>query len=143
MRFKNFESYANENREMKLPADVLLISDLFEKAGKKLFVVGGAVRDFLQNKTPKDFDLATDATPDESLAIIKPHFKTMEIGKAFGVVIAITKDSEEYEIATFRKDGSYGNNNLQNFFRYIEKTKPHDYEKRLHLLSKMSAEGSA
>ena len=30
MRFKNFESYANENREMKLPADVLLISDLFE-----------------------------------------------------------------------------------------------------------------
>ena len=40
MRFKNFESYANESREMKRPADVLLISDLSEKAGKKLFVVG-------------------------------------------------------------------------------------------------------
>ena len=32
----------------------------------------------------------------------------MEIGKSFGVVIAITKDNEEYEIATFRKDNSKG-----------------------------------
>lgn len=91
-------------KEMKLPREVLEISDLFQKADKKLFVVGGAVRDFLQNKTPKDFDLATDATPDESLAILKPRFKTMEVGKSFGVVVAITPLGEEFEIATFRQD---------------------------------------
>ena len=110
MRFKNFNTYINETlkKEMKLPEDVHLISRLYQKANKKLFVVGGAVRDFLHGKTPKDFDLATDATPDESLEIIKPHFRTMEIGKAFGVVIAITKDNEEYEIATFRRDEGKG-----------------------------------
>lgn len=142
MRFKNYDTFVNESvkREMKLPREVLEISELFQRANKKLFVVGGAVRDFLQNKAPKDFDLATDATPDESLAILKPRFKTMEVGKSFGVVIAVTPSGEEYEIATFRSDGAYGNSNLQNFIRYIEKIKPHDYEKRLHLLSKMSSE---
>jgi tRNA nucleotidyltransferase/poly(A) polymerase len=106
MRFKNYDTFVNESikRDMKLPKEVLQISELYQEANKKLFVVGGAVRDFLQNKTPKDFDLATDATPDESLAILKPHFKTMEVGKSFGVVIAVTPSGEEYEIATFRSD---------------------------------------
>lgn len=88
---------------MSLPADVLRISDLYSEAGKKLYVVGGAVRDFLQSRKPKDFDLATDATPDESLKILKPEFKTIEVGKSFGVVVAITPEGE-YEIATFRED---------------------------------------
>lgn len=106
---KNFEQFMNESekREMTLPSDVLRISDLYSKAGKKLYVVGGAVRDFLQNKKPKDFDLATDANPDETLQILKGHFRTKEVGKAFGVVIAITADGE-YEIATFREDLSGG-----------------------------------
>lgn len=120
---------------MNLPSDVIRIAELYTRAGKKLYVVGGAVRDFLQDRKPKDFDLATDATPDESLAILKPKFKTIEVGKSFGVVVAITADGE-YEIATFRKDGR--SSDLSDFVRYIEKVKPHDYEKRLRLLSQMS-----
>lgn len=136
-RVKYFSEFVNESgeKEMVLPADVLRISDLYTAAGKKLYVVGGAVRDFLQNKIPKDFDLATDATPEESLRILKPEFKTLEVGKSFGVVVAVTSEGE-YEIATFRKDGR--SSDFSDFVRYIEKIKPNDYEKGLRLLSQMS-----
>lgn len=46
------------------------LHQLFKQHHKKLFVVGGAVRDFLNNERPKDFDLCTDATPDEVLELI-------------------------------------------------------------------------
>ncbi len=93
------------NQEMSLPKDVLDMSDLYKKAGKKLYVVGGAVRDFLLSKKPKDFDLATDATPDESIEILSPFYKVIEVGKSFGVIKAITpSDPEGIEIATFRED---------------------------------------
>jgi hypothetical protein len=62
--------------------------------------VGGAVRDAILGKRPKDFDLATDAKPDEVLKIAKQGgLKTYEVGKAFGVVVV-----GGHEIATFRKD---------------------------------------
>jgi len=137
-RFMSYEQIS-ENSGMSLPSDVLKISQLFTKAGKKLYVVGGAVRDFLLGKMPKDYDLATDALPDETIKILKGHYPLKEVGKAFGVVIATGKDKEDYEIATFRED-KIGNSDFQGFVRYIEKTKPDDYQKRLHLLSKMSGE---
>ena len=91
-----------ESKELKLniPSDIKKIHKLFKKSGKKLFVVGGAVRDAILGKSPKDFDLATDAKPDEVLAIAKKGgLKTVEVGKQFGVVIV-----GGHEIATFRKD---------------------------------------
>ena len=62
-----------ESKELKLniPSDIKKIHKLFKKSGKKLFVVGGAVRDAILGKNPKDFDLATDAKPDEVLQIAK------------------------------------------------------------------------
>ena len=62
--------------------------------------MGGAVRDAILGKRPKDFDLATDAKPDEVLKIAKDlGMKTVEVGKSFGVVMV-----GGHEIATFRKD---------------------------------------
>lgn len=91
---------ANEKLKLKIPSDIRKIHQAFKKAGKKLYVVGGAVRDAVLGKTPKDFDLATDAKPDETLEIAKQAgFNTAEVGKAFGVVIV-----GGHEIATFRKD---------------------------------------
>ena len=90
---------------MELPQDVLFISELYKKVGKELYVVGGAVRDHIRKLSPKDYDLATDATPDESIAILTPHFNVLEVGKAFGVVVAITEGYPDgIEIATFRED---------------------------------------
>lgn len=89
--------------DIPLPKDIYKIKDVIKNAGYKLYVVGGAVRDALLGKTPKDFDLATDALPDTIQNLLKPFYKTLETGKSFGVINVITP-SGEYEIATFRKD---------------------------------------
>jgi len=93
-----------------LPADLLAISKMFQTAGKQFYLVGGAVRDALMGKEPKDLDIATDAQPDDVVAILQqdPSLKILEIGKAFGVVKTITAEGNEYEIATFRRDIGVG-----------------------------------
>jgi tRNA nucleotidyltransferase/poly(A) polymerase len=92
-----------------IPNDIKEIKDVFVKNGHKLYVVGGAVRDALLGKTPKDYDLATDADPDTvEQMMAKAGFKTLPTGKAFGVINVFT-DQGEYEVATFRNDvGSDG-----------------------------------
>ena len=94
-----------------IPQSVKDLHKLFKASGKKLYLVGGAVRDFLTGDKPKDFDLATDALPDEVLGIISDKYRTNLQGKAFGVVVVFTKDQPEgMEIATFREDISKGRN---------------------------------
>jgi tRNA nucleotidyltransferase/poly(A) polymerase len=90
--------------ELTIPSDIQEIKNVFKKNGFKLYVVGGAVRDALLGKTPKDFDLATDALPDKVEEMMKEAgFRTLPTGKAFGVINVFT-DQGEYEIATFRTD---------------------------------------
>lgn len=85
---------------MKIPKDIQEIHAAFKQNGYKLYVVGGAVRDYVLGKRPKDFDLATDAKPDEVLKIAKSEgLHCTEVGKAFGVVVV-----NGHEVATFRKD---------------------------------------
>lgn len=67
-------------------------------------IAGGAVRDGLLGKTPKDFDIATEAHPDQILSLF-PYAKT--VGKSFGVVWLPIGKGRGVEVATFRKDGSY------------------------------------
>jgi len=93
---------------MNIPEDIMSIKNVFKQNGFKLYVVGGAVRDALLGKTPKDFDLATDALPDKVEEMMKAAgLKTLPTGKAFGVINVFT-DKGEYEIATFRNDLSGG-----------------------------------
>lgn len=90
-----------------LPKDILMIQDEFKKNGYKLYLVGGAVRDALSGITPKDYDLATDALPDEVERILSPIYKMLPVGEKFGIWLAITPTGE-YEIATFREDVGSG-----------------------------------
>jgi len=91
---------AEAKLKLNIPSDIKKIYKVFKKSGKQLFVVGGAVRDAILGKSPKDFDLTTDAKPDEVLDIAKQgKFKSVEVGKQFGVVVV-----GGHEIATFRKD---------------------------------------
>lgn len=100
-----------ENRikaDMFVPDDIKAIATVFKDNGYKLFIVGGAVRDFLLNQKIKDYDLATDALPDSVEQIMaKAGFKTLPTGKAFGVINVFTNQGE-YEIATFREDQNKG-----------------------------------
>ena len=110
---KKYKMFLESTKSMLdiIPQSVKDLHKLFAANGKKLYVVGGSVRDFLTGDKPKDFDLATDALPDEVLEILGGKFRTNLQGKAFGVVVVFTKDQPEgMEIATFREDVSKGRN---------------------------------
>ena len=95
--------------DINLPNDIIEVSNAYIKAGKDIFLVGGAVRDFIQGKEPKDWDLVTNALPEESKEILKGFKLSDEQGKNFGVLRLYTKDEPEgYEIASYRKDISSG-----------------------------------
>ena len=108
--------------KLVLPSDILTIQAVFKQNGFKLYVVGGAVRDALLGRQPKDFDLATDAVPDTVETIMaKAGFRTLPTGKSFGVINVFT-NKDEYEIATFRSDSSTGDgrlSELENFIAFI------------------------
>jgi tRNA nucleotidyltransferase/poly(A) polymerase len=111
IRNKVRESLITENRvkmDIPVPEDIKKIKDVFKKNGHKLYIVGGAVRDSLLNQPIKDYDLATDATPDKVEQMMQSAgLRTIPTGKAFGVINVFVGD-EEFEIATFRRDSSTG-----------------------------------
>jgi len=87
-----------------IPNSIKELHTLFKANDKSLYIVGGSVRDFLNKETPKDYDLATDATPDEILLITKDYRNHLH-GESFGVVVVYTEDTPEgFEVATFRED---------------------------------------
>ena len=112
MKLKKYNQFITENKinaEIPLPNDIIEISNAYIKAGKDIFLVGGAVRDFIQGIEPKDYDLVTNALPNESKEILKGFNVSDEQGKNFGVLRVYTKDEPEgYEIASYRRDISGG-----------------------------------
>lgn len=73
--------------------------------GHAAYWVGGCVRDLEMGREPHDYDVATDARPDE----VVPLFEhVILVGAEFGVVI-VTLDGHQYEVATFRTEGPYLN----------------------------------
>ena len=88
--------------ESNKAAAIDIIGKLQEK-GHIAYLAGGCVRDMLRGETPKDYDIATSALPEEITSIFT---KTREVGVHFGVVIVIVKN-QAFDVATFRNDGSY------------------------------------
>ena len=84
MKIKKYNQFITENKiptEIPLPRDIIEISNAYTKANKDIFLVGGAVRDFIQGVKPKDYDLVTNALPDESKEILKDFKVSDEQGK--------------------------------------------------------------
>lgn len=72
-------------------------------AGYIAYLAGGCVRDRLLGREPKDYDIATNATPEQ---VLQQFPKGNEIGAHFGVIL-VRMGSHWIEVATFRTDGSY------------------------------------
>lgn len=72
-------------------------------AGYQTYLVGGGVRDRLLGRLPKDYDVATDARPDEVMAL---YPDALQVGAHFGVVL-LARGGDQVEIATFRSDHAY------------------------------------
>jgi poly(A) polymerase len=83
------------------------IVDRLREAGFEAYWAGGCVRDRLMGRTPRDFDVATSATPQQVRELFG-HRRTLTIGAAFGVITVLgPKPVEPIEVATFRQDTSY------------------------------------
>lgn len=70
------------------------------------FFAGGCVRDRLLGRSPKDFDVATDARPEEVREVFGRR-RTLAIGASFGVITVLGPKPLQVEVATFRSDGQY------------------------------------
>lgn len=100
----NLEQYQKEDHgifKKDIDPDVITISDTLISNGYQAFVVGGCIRDMLLGKTPKDFDIATDASPPE---ICKLFHKAKIIGRRFKIVHVYTSEKKYFEVTTFRSD---------------------------------------
>ena len=75
------------------------VTDGLQAAGFQAYVVGGAVRDLLLGKTPKDFDVATNATPEEVKRVFR---RSRIIGRRFRLVHVMFGE-ELVEVSTFRR----------------------------------------
>ncbi len=74
-----------------------------QAAGFAAFWVGGCVRDFLLDRTAQDYDIATDAKPEQ---VEKLFPRTIPVGKKFGVIIVL-ENQQEFQVATFRAEADY------------------------------------
>jgi poly(A) polymerase len=76
-------------------------------AGFQSLWAGGCVRDLILGQVPADYDVATDATPEQVMAVLP--FRSVPVGISFGVVRVLDprREGNEVEVATFRSDGAY------------------------------------
>ncbi len=85
-----------------LSAAIQIIQKL-RQSGHEALLAGGCVRDYLLGREPKDYDVATSATPQQVITLFPG---ALTVGAHFGVVI-VRQGDEHVEVATFRTDGSY------------------------------------
>ncbi len=101
--------------EIILPDEVYKVISKFVKAGYRIYLVGGAVRDLLLKKPHKDWDLTTDATPEQILEIFPDGFYENTFGTVGIKLSALSYQqsadknslSEILEVTTMRKEGEY------------------------------------
>jgi poly(A) polymerase/tRNA nucleotidyltransferase (CCA-adding enzyme) len=92
--------------KITLPKTVKDFASVFQKNGFQLYLVGGAVRDYLMGKDIHDYDFATDAKPQDVQKIFK---HTIPVGLEHGTVLVLFQN-EEFEVTTFRNaDNSFAN----------------------------------
>lgn len=90
---------------MTIKEEATQIVKCLQDAGYQAVFAGGCVRDSLLGLEPKDYDIATEATP-EQIEKVFHNKKISAVGRDFGVML-LTGDLANYEIATFRIDGEY------------------------------------
>ena len=102
---------------MKIPEYVLACLNRLEEAGFAAYIVGGCVRDNLLGLTPNDYDMCTNALPDQTEEIFSDH-KLVLAGKKHGTVGVITEGGV-VEITTFRTEGNYTDNRHPEWVEFV------------------------
>ena len=91
---------------IELPQKVSIIINRLQQHGYDAYAVGGCVRDSVLGRNPDDWDITTNAMPDE---VKKIFFRTIDTGIAHGTV-TVMLEHEGFEVTTYRIDGEYEDN---------------------------------
>ncbi len=101
------------------------ICDTLRRSGYQALLVGGCVRDLLLGREPADYDVTTDATPEQAMALFP---ESIAVGVQFGVIL-IPRDGLKVEVATFRSDVGYSDGRHPDSVVY-SKTPQEDVQRR-------------
>jgi len=102
---------------MFLPQHVLECLGALEQAGFSTYAVGGCVRDSLLGLTPHDYDLCTDALPEQIKTVFSHHTLVLS-GEKHGTV-GVVADKNVIEITTFRTEGDYSDNRHPGWVQFV------------------------
>lgn len=91
--------------KIQIPKAVEQILDIFSINGYEGYIVGGCVRDSILNKSPQDWDICTNCTPEKMMELLS-GFKVIPTGLKHGTVTVVI-DHVGYEVTTYRVDGDY------------------------------------
>ena len=106
---------------MYLPENVLSCIAALEKAGFEAYAVGGCVRDAILGLTPHDYDLCTNALPEETAGLFPGH-TLVRSGEKHGT-IGVVFDKAVIEITTFRTEGGYQDSRHPGWVRFVPDVK--------------------
>src|SRR5467141_1322869 len=101
------------------------ICDTLRRSGYQALLVGGCVRDLLLGREPADYDVTTDATPEQVVSLFP---ESIAVGAQFGVIL-IPRDGLKVEVATFRSDVGYSDGRHPDSVVY-SKTPQEDVQRR-------------
>ena len=102
---------------IELPKTVQGVADTLRRAGFEAWIVGGCVRDSLLGRTPQDWDMCSDALPEETLGLFGKK-NTVKAGQKHGTIGVIT-GLGLVEITTFRTEGAYQDNRHPDEVRFV------------------------
>lgn len=106
----------NKHLVEKIPAHIIWVLQTLQDSGFESYVVGGCVRDLFLGREPNDFDITTNATPEQIIKVFEKTDMRVVYENTFGTVGVINKKLEkndvcyEVEITPYRTEGSYSDN---------------------------------
>ncbi len=92
---------------MTIPVEVQTVIATLQKAGFEAYAVGGCVRDLLLGRTPHDWDVTTNATPDEIQKALPKSFYKNKFGTVSVLNDTLDESLKEIEVTTYRTEGQY------------------------------------
>ena len=104
-------------REVSFPRPVLFLMERLAAGGHEGWAVGGCVRDSLLGRVPHDWDLCTDALPDQMRECFA-GLPVIETGLAHGTLTVLV-DRVPYEVTTYRVDGAYTDHRRPDGVRFV------------------------
>lgn len=123
------------HRLMQIPEEPKRLMKMLMDAGYEAFVVGGCVRDSLIGRTPHDWDICTNALPDQMKEVFS-DFRVLDTGLKHGTLTVLLENP--YEITTYRKDGDYSDHRHPDQVEFVSSLKE-DLSRRDFTINAMAA----